>query len=487
MDNIKKLTLLHSNDLHGDFLAEEIDKKLIGGASMLSGYVNKVRKEEKNVLYAISGDMFRGSIIDSEYKGISTIDIMNMISPDVVTLGNHELDYGISHLLFLEKCTKFPVVNANIFITMNHSRLFQPYANIDINGLKVMFIGIITEEILAQTKTEELIGTFIDVREAAKEIGVICDNYRNSKTDLTVILSHIGYEKDMELATLLDPNWGVNIIIGGHTHTYLEEPTYVNNIPIVQVGQGTDQIGRFDIEIDTDTKQIVSQKWQMIPINEDTCPRDELLEELITDYKSVTDKKYGRILTKLNRALTHPSRIQETELGNLFADLLQVDSSFDIMLYGSGSIRKETWGPVIGYQDFLEISPFDGPLYMLEVTGEQFRRMITYVMRDEAWLGHTEFYQVSKGVKIVYSKSEKQLKELSLNGKEITPDMKLKIGLQDYHFNSFDEFFNVPLEEVAKNRRPRVVSTSCNAIFEELLTNSNLLDSHIEGRITILD
>ena len=102
MSVVKKLTILHSNDLHGDFLAEKIDEQLIGGVSMLSGYVNKVRNEEKNAIYCIAGDMFRGSVIDSEFRGVSTIEIMNMLAPDVVTVGNHEIDYGIAHLLFLE-------------------------------------------------------------------------------------------------------------------------------------------------------------------------------------------------------------------------------------------------------------------------------------------------------------------------------------------------------------------------------------------------
>ena len=92
MSNYKKLTILHSNDMHGDFLAENIQENLIGGVSMLSGYVNKVRNEEANTLYCIAGDMFRGSVIDSEFKGVSTIEIMNTIAPDVVTLGNHETD-----------------------------------------------------------------------------------------------------------------------------------------------------------------------------------------------------------------------------------------------------------------------------------------------------------------------------------------------------------------------------------------------------------
>ena len=107
MKNLKKLTLLHSNDLHGDFLAERIDNKLVGGVSMLSGYINKVRAEEENVIYCIAGDMFRGSVIDAEYKGVSTIEIMNLLGPDVVTIGNHEVDYGLSHLLFIENALIF--------------------------------------------------------------------------------------------------------------------------------------------------------------------------------------------------------------------------------------------------------------------------------------------------------------------------------------------------------------------------------------------
>ena len=79
------------------------------------------------MIYLNAGDMFRGSIIDSEYLGLSTINMMNMLRPDVTAVGNHEVDYGIAHLLFLEKCAKFPIINANLFVTMNNARLFQPY------------------------------------------------------------------------------------------------------------------------------------------------------------------------------------------------------------------------------------------------------------------------------------------------------------------------------------------------------------------------
>ena len=169
----KKLVLLHSNDMHGDFTAEKVDSRLVGGVSLLSGYIDRVRKEEPNTLYCIAGDMFQGSVIDTEYKGISTIEIMNALSPDVVTPGNHEVDYGVPHLLFLEKCARFPLINANMYSKVNGARLFRPYVVRRIGGMKILFIGILTEEVMAQAKKEALIGNSVEIREAPAEIGRI--------------------------------------------------------------------------------------------------------------------------------------------------------------------------------------------------------------------------------------------------------------------------------------------------------------------------
>ena len=486
-DSIKKLTILHSNDFHGDFLPKTEEGVEIGGLARLAGYVNKVRQEKENVIYAVAGDMFRGSVIDSEYQGLSTIDLMNTLRPDVATIGNHEVDYGFAHLLFLEKCTKFPLINANLFITMNNSRIFTPYINVDVGGMRIMFIGILTEEVLATTKGEKIIGTFIDLEAAAKEVGIICDNYRTVRTDMTVLLTHIGYENDVKLAELLDPDWGVDMIIGGHSHTFMEQPEIVQGIPIVQAGTGSSVIGQIDLQYDQEAGRILDFRWKCVPINEKTAPNDEVMADLIDSYRTQTDTKYKRVVTRWARKLTHPSREQETEMGNLYADVMVDDASYDIMLFGSGSIRKKELGPVIEYQDMVENTPFDDVIYMVEVTGAEWRRIVQHLMRDDAWVGETEFYQVSRGVKIVYRKSTHTIEELSFNGAPVTDDMRLRIGLQAYHFKNFDAFFGVPLEEVKKNMKPRVVATSQNNIIEEYFTMNQGLDAQVEGRITVLE
>ena len=483
----KKLTILHSNDLHGDFIPKTVDGVETGGIARLSGYVKNARQQADNVVYAMAGDLFRGSIIDSEYLGLSTIDLVNVLDPDIATVGNHEVDYGIAHLLFLEKCATFPIVNADLFITLNNTRLFEPYRVIEVDGIKVMFIGILTDEVIASTKQEAVIGAFVDIEEAAREVGIICDNYRTRKIDLTVLLTHIGIEEDRKLAELLDPHWGIDLIIGGHSHTFMDEPEVVNGVPIVQAGTGTGVVGRFDLVVNTWTNGIESYEWQCVPINEQTAPVDEIMAQMIERYQGETDAKYKRLLTRFARKLTHPSRIEETELGNLYADMLQEDSSFDVMVIGTGSIRKEELGPLVEYQDMLENTPFDDKLWMLKVTGEQFRRMVMHFMRDEAWEGHTEFYQFSKGMRVVYRKSTRTLEEFKLNGQDITDDQVIDIALQNYHFQNFDEFMGVPLAEVEANMKPRVVASSVNNIFEEYFSTHQNLDAHVEGRLVILE
>ena len=483
---MKQLTILHSNDMHGDFLTEQKDGIETGGLVRLSGYVQNERLKNPNTIYAVAGDFFRGSIIDREYLGLSTIDLINILRPDVATVGNHEIDYGLAHLLFLEKCAEFPIINANLYVTLNHSRLFQPHIVIERNGLKILFIGILTELVIASAKTEKVIGSFIDTEDAARCVDIICDNYRTDDIDLTILLTHIGIEEDRKLASLISETSGVDMIIGGHSHTFMEEPEYVNGIPIVQAGTGTDIIGRFDLLVDEENNRIEELKWQCVPINAKTAPKDKVMEELIQQYKTVTDRKYRQIITHFPRALTHPSRTQETELGNMYADLMQDESSFDVMLFGSGAIRVETLGPIVELQDMLEATPYDDALYMVEVTGAQFRAMILHILRDEAWTGHTEFYQFSKGVRIVYRKSTHTLEELSLNGQPVTDDTRIRVAVQDYHFKNFDEFLGVPMAEVEQNMKPKVVAGSINNIIQEYLQTHPGLDPKVEGRLVIL-
>jgi 5'-nucleotidase/UDP-sugar diphosphatase len=201
MKNLKKLTILHSNDMHGDFLEEEIDEKLVGGVSLLSGYVNKVRREERNVIYAVAGDMFRGSVIDSEYKGTSTIGIMNLVGPDVATIGNHEVDYGLAHLLFLEKCADFPIINANLHIKSNGRRMFRPYwiAKLDGEPLHADRLYTVAMQKYHYTNLKPFLDITLEEAEENGKTSVLSTSARDVVEEYITVNQHLAREVEGRL------------------------------------------------------------------------------------------------------------------------------------------------------------------------------------------------------------------------------------------------------------------------------------------------
>ena len=488
MEKYKKLVLLHSNDMHGDFFSEQVGGKTLGGVSMLSGYVRQVREMCPDTLYCISGDMLQGSLIDAEFRGLSTIEIMNHMHPDVVSLGNHEIDYGLGHLLLLERCAQFPIVNANLYVKSPYTRLFQSHKVLHVNGMKILFIGIITSEVLSPLKRDTVLGSLVDVEDAALEVGRISNAYRTTDIDLTVLLTHVGFEEDKHLAALLDPAWGIDLIIGGHSHTVLEAPEVVNDILIVQAGVGTDQVGRFDLVIDTDANAVHSYEWALVPIEAATCPRDLELERVVQRFKDRTDAKYDRVLCRMPRTLTHPDRYRETELGNLMCDVVRDAMQLDIVMLGSGSIRKESAGPVFTYREFLETMPYDEKLYRIKVSGAQFKHMYTFMLREEALTGcHTEFYQFSHGISVTFNTAAHAFERFDYHGTPMADGQMFTLGLAGFHFSNFERFFNLPLSEVAANAKPLVIATDLNDILSEHLPTFPVADAGIKGRLVLVE
>jgi 5'-nucleotidase len=471
--------------MHGDFLAEIQGQggKLIGGLALLSGYINKIRSEEENVLYLISGDMVQGSIIDSEYKGISTIEIMNYLSPDVVALGNHEFDYGLAHLLFLERMANFPIVNANLYIKQYNKRLMRPYLILNKAGFDIMFTGIITEKVMDTISQDRLVGSFVSLEEASSEVGKIANAYKNDDIDLTVLLTHIGYESDRELAAMLKPEWGVDLIIGGHSHTTLEKPEVVNDVLIVQAGVGTNQVGRFDVVVDDDTNSIVDYHWQLIPIDDNLAEPDRELEDYIESFKEVVDRKYNAIICKLAEKVTHPAREEETSLGNLMADALAEADQYDVMFLGSGSIRVKELGPLVTLKGLMSCFPYDDTLTRYTISGARLKRVFEHIMRSENRNSEGECYQVNGKVRATYDDSQGRLESLTIDGSPVSDDQEYTICLQGYHFSNSDANLGISNEELLESGASKVVSTSAQEVLEEFLRNNQNISRKVEGRL----
>lgn len=279
----------------------------------------------------------------------------------------------------------------------------------------------------------------------------------------------------------------MDIIIGGHSHTLLSEPCVVAGIPIVQAAVGTDQIGRFDIMVDTDSNCIDSYTWQCIPITDENCPRDEELEKVISEYKDYTDEKYGRILTRFPRAYTHPARNRETELGDLLAECMREQMGADLVLVGSGSIRKPSLGPVVTLRDFIEIFPFAEPAMGFRISGKQLRHIVTFMLREESFLDseHNEWFQFSKGFCCEFDRKNHSIISLKMNGKEVEDDELFTVVMQKFFFDNIGDFLDLPHEEIEKNGRPVEVATKAPNILEEYFKDHDSIKLDGETRLII--
>ena len=238
--------------------------------------------------------------------------------------------------------------------------------------------------------------------------------------------------------------------------------------------------------VDTDRNAIDSFTWQLVPIDDAHCPRDEELEKFILQYRDATSEKYDRIVTRFTCALGHPRRNEETPLGDLIADILRDSFGIDLMLMGSGAIRSDSLGPVVHYADLAECLPYDDAVYMLRVTGAQLTRMLRHILRDEAFQGeHTEFYQFSHGMRIVWSRSEGQFQELTLDGEPLHDDRLYSVAVQKYHYNNLKDFLDITPEEAEENGKIRVLSTSARDVVEEYLTVNQHLSRTVDGRLVV--
>ena len=483
---LQHIVLLHSNDIHGDFAETDKDGLRTGGVSLLSGFIHRVRREEEHVIYAIAGDMFMGSIIDREYKGLSTIKIANALEPDVFEVGNHEVDYGLSHLLFLEKCAGFPIVCSNLYVKELDRRLFFSYADVIRGDVKIRFIGLLTESIADRLRQEELIDSAVSVRPVARELGRILEETAQDPADITILLTHIGIEEDRLLAEHLDPALHVDFIIGGHSHTFLNEPDMQHGTPIVQAGFGSDQIGRFDLFWDKKCRKIDHWSWELIPVNEETSEEDPLVSFYHDRFQTETDRKYDRTLFTMPCEYTHPGFHKETQLSDLFADIYQDIFQMDVFFLSTNVIWAKKLGPEVTRRDLMIAFPYENAVYELTMRGKRFIGLLEHLYKQEAWEGAHIFFLFSGTLQLTLTQEGKKPVEVLLRGEKIDPDQSITVGVTGYAYKNLESFLGIGEQEMEKEITVRRRSTDDRSAMENYFEGIGRIELKNEGRLRLV-
>ena len=234
------LRLLYVNDFHG---FAEPHKPLkasepLGGMAYLAGEVERLRRGQPTLLLA-AGDMIQGNNWANLFQGKSSIELMNAMKFDAMVVGNHEFDYGQEVLKERLKEAGFPFLGANVQGLPG----LKPYVIKNLQGVRVAIIGVTTPDTPISSHPRNVTGLKFSPPETAV---AACLKELQGKADLVVVLSHIGYPEDRALAQKTP---GIDVIIGGHTHTRLETPAVVNHTIIGQAWEHAKALGVLDLDL----------------------------------------------------------------------------------------------------------------------------------------------------------------------------------------------------------------------------------------------
>lgn len=256
--DFEKITVLHTNDTHSNidpFPENHAKYPGQGGVARRFSIVEQIRKEEQHVLLLDAGDIFQGTPYFNRFGGVLEMKLMRELGYEAATMGNHDFDGGMDGFAKAQKEVNFPFLCSNYEftntvldgLTQQRTIIQKGKTKIGIFGVGVEFKGLVPKNLYLEAKYQDPIEVAKDQVKALKKEGA----------DLIICLSHLGYSYENEKVSdlqLAAKTSGIDLIIGGHTHTFLEKPTEIHNLNgeitlVNQVGWAGVQLGRVDFYV----------------------------------------------------------------------------------------------------------------------------------------------------------------------------------------------------------------------------------------------
>jgi len=274
-EDFKQLTILHTNDFHShiDPFGHDVPRNAgEGGMARRAALIHKIRAESKNVLLFDAGDIYQGTPYFNYYKAQLNFELMTMMGYDAATLGNHEFDNGLDGIRSQLKFAGFPFINSNYdFSDTILSGMTIPYkifrsggVKVGVYGLGVELQGLVDPKNYGKTRYNDPLQTALKMEKMLRE---------EHNAELIICLSHLGYSyKDNTISdkVIASQTFTTDLIIGGHTHTFLEKPDLILNksgkeVVVNQVGFGGLILGRVDFYL-SKQKKIRKNNSSSIPV-----------------------------------------------------------------------------------------------------------------------------------------------------------------------------------------------------------------------------
>lgn len=468
--SLEHIQILNWNDFHSSNISREMNDEhgtyFRGGAAILKGALDSFRDDSIPVVTVDAGDEFQGSPISSITRGASQIRILNLLNPDVFTIGNHEFDYGSNRLDSLLVGADFPVISANLINTDTNELFAKPYKILKVGNVKIGFIGLMLQGLPHVSLAENIKN--IKVLDSKKVVNKYVSILKDS-VDIFVVVSHMGIENDEELAKA---NNEIDIIIGGHSHTKHEKPISVNGVLIFHAGSYGRFLGKIDLWVDIELDTILKYDGNLLSLNSRNFSADEKVQAVVDSLENIVGKDLDNVIAELKTDWIE-DRNKETNIGNWIADAYREFSDADIAIQNSGGIRKSLRKGPVTKRDFWEITPFGNYLVEFKATGEEIFKIFERDIRGSV-------PQVS-GATLVYdlnAEDKKVLKKLLVDNKPVNYDKTYRVATLNFVFDQLLKDFDFLQDRDVKN-----FYKFDRDILIEAAENQKELFSEVEGRL----
>ncbi len=405
---VQKVSFVHISDMHANYNPGADGTSPV---SRVRGYYEAVKKENPFTVFTNSGDDYeKGSIAEELSRGRSTREVVQALGYDVRTLGNHDFAWGIKELLLFSNDPKAVVLSSN---TRINRRIDSPLRNIpagftdftilNVGCIRIGFFGLTARPygidgeqhngpVYPDLPALEMDFDFIGI---AKRI--IAEH--RQEVDVLVLVSHMGVTDDIAVAQQTS---GIDLILGGHSHTTLEKFMRVKDTAILHVGAHVEHIGRYDLFYDLGNKAIANSRFQLVANTPETIQGDESMNKAVANILSNYQQELHETLTEVRR--DQGPRDMAFIAARAAVQKLRIDAAF----VSTGSVWQGWRSGGLTRQDILDAfrverepvgTPGTSSLYLMEVTGADLLHART-ILKDAAYWGPAEidpftFYTVA--------------------------------------------------------------------------------------------
>ena len=481
-----EFVILFTNDFHSQIeplSKEETYNADRGGIKRIKALVDSVRNAEKTVFLAAAGDYVQGTYYFSLLNGTVEMEMMDQLGYDVRTVGNHEFDKKMTCLQDMLTWSNVPVVASNYdFTRTSLANRVEQSMIIEKNGIKVGFIGLNVklDNLVAPSAREG-----VEWQNAINVADNLAKGLRDQGADIVIALSHLGYEKN-STAVYYDRGIAMNtrhidMIIGGHSHTFLNYPEYVanlegENVLITQTGSKGICLGYAKIKINDNGRPYFTYK--LIPV------KNHLDKKLDPEFSAMVDEYTASVSYKMEEVIgTCPQAIRkgspESPLYNLTGDALiwmakeYMDTDADVSLYNSGGLRAEISAGDLTIGDVYAVYPFDNVLSIVTMKGSDLKTMFNYIASSGG-------LPVNSGVKLVISNNK--VKSVTVGGEAIDNNKTYTVATIDYLVELRRYGFE---NAISRTDSPEIIRDYFVEYFRHLAKeNGGKITASTDGRIT---